>query len=387
VEHAFGREAPFALGIEEELLLVHPATLRLAGGASDLVARVTAAAGAVAEDVYQALIEVSTPVVGSAAEGHDALAALRDELRAAGATLLGAGLHPDGAFGDVEHIVSPRYEAIRADMRGLLARTPTAALHVHVGMPDPETAIDVCNRLRAHLPLLQALAAHSPYWHGRDSGFASARSMLFRGFPRAIIPPAFAGWEHYADFVGWWEQTADVPDCTYLWWDLRPSPRLGTVEVRAMDAQSRLGSSGGHRRPRARAGAGVRGRPRGAHAPVGGAHRILVPGRARRRRRHRVVARPYARELDGEDALEEVERILREGGGATACARPTPPAGWTGCSPGWPPRRPPTPRPRRRRRAAASRRSAARPGLARAGSRGWRCRAARRSSRGSRSRG
>ena len=78
-----------------------------------------------------------------------------------------AACTPTRAFGDVEHVAASRYQAIRDAMRGLVARTPTAALHVHVGMPDPETAIDVCNRLRAHLPLLQALAAHSPYWHGQ----------------------------------------------------------------------------------------------------------------------------------------------------------------------------------------------------------------------------
>src|SRR3954465_14292115 len=90
VEHAFGREAPFALGIEEELLLVDPVTLRLANRASGLAERSAAPAGTIALDVYEALIEIATPVVRSAAEGYDALAALRDELRSAGATLLGS---------------------------------------------------------------------------------------------------------------------------------------------------------------------------------------------------------------------------------------------------------------------------------------------------------
>ena len=92
---------------------------------------------------------------------------MREQLRDAGAAFIGGGLHPDVAFGDVVHVATERYQAIRDEMRGLVSRTPTAALHVHVGMPDPETAIDVYNRMRAHLPLLQALAAHSPYWHGQ----------------------------------------------------------------------------------------------------------------------------------------------------------------------------------------------------------------------------
>jgi glutamate---cysteine ligase / carboxylate-amine ligase len=333
VEHAFGRETPFGLGIEEELLLVDPVTLRLTNRASELRARVGREPGTVTNDVYEALIELSTPVVRSAPEGRDALAGLRDALFGVGGTLLGAGLHPAAPFGEVEHVPSARYARIRESMRGLLERTPTAALHVHVGMPDAETAIDVFNRLRAHLPLLQALAAHSPYWHGRDSGFASARSMVFRAFPRAIVPPAFAGWDHYADFVSRWEQAADIPDYTYLWWDVRPSPRLGTVEVRAMDAQSRLESvtglaalvhalalacADGHEEAmlpaEALAESSFRaGRDgldatvwwRGALTPVREVGADAV-----------AVARPYARDLDGEDALEEIERILRDGGGA-----------------------------------------------------------------------
>ena len=333
MEHAFGRETPFGLGIEEELLLVDPLTLRLTNRASELRERVDPAAGHVTNDVYEALIELSTPVVRSAPEGRDALATLRDDLCRAGATLLGAGLHPDAPFGDVEHVPTPRYAAIREAMRGLLERTPTAALHVHVGMPDPETAIVVCNRLRAHLPLLQALAANSPYWHGRDSGFASARSMVFRAFPRAIVPPTFAGWDHYADFVARWEAAGDIADYTYLWWDVRPSPRLGTVEVRAMDAQSRLESATG-------LAALVHAL---ALACAEGHEEATLPSEALAESQFRAgrdgldatvwwrgalrpirsvaadtlaLARPYARELDGEEGLEEVERILRDGGGA-----------------------------------------------------------------------
>jgi glutamate---cysteine ligase / carboxylate-amine ligase len=329
VEHAFGREAPFALGIEEELLLVDPVTHRPANRASELRARVDPSAGAVTTDVYEALIELSTPVVRSASAGREALAALRAQLAGAGATLLGAGLHPDAAFGDVVHVSAPRYEAIREAMRGLLERTPTAALHVHVGMPDADTAIDVCNRLRAHLPLLQALAAHSPYWHGRESGFASARSMVFRAFPRAIVPPTFAGWEHYADFVARWIAVAGVPDYTYLWWDIRPSPQLGTVEVRAMDAQSRLGSAAGlaalihalavacadgHEEPMPPAEAIAESSFRAGRDGL--AATVWWRGRLTPIREVADGALALARSYDADDALEEVDRILRDGGGA-----------------------------------------------------------------------
>jgi carboxylate-amine ligase len=307
--------------------------LNIAHLASELVGHVVPVTGRIQFELYEALIESSTPVVRNVPEGVDGLAATRAQLADAGATLMGAGLHPTAAFGDVVHSPNARTEEIRRSMRGLVERTPTAALHVHVGMPDPATAVEVCNRLRAHLPLLQALAAHSPYWHGMDSGFASARTMVFRMFPRSTIPPAFAGWDHYADVVGWWEATGDLPDYTYLWWDLRPSPKLGTVEVRAMDAQSRLESVAG-------LAALVHAL---AVACADGAEEVTPPSEALTESSFRAardgieatvwwrgsltpirqvaadaleVARPYARDLDGEDALEEIERILREGGGA-----------------------------------------------------------------------
>jgi carboxylate-amine ligase len=200
-------------------------------------------------------------------------------------------------------------------------------------MPDPETAIDAANRMRAHLPLLQALAAHSPYWHGRDSGFATARAQLFRGYPRAVVPRAFAGWEDYVETVLAWVAAGEMDDYTYLWWDLRPHPRLGTIEIRAMDAQSRstavLGlaalvhalavacadGQGDVETAEAitessfRAGRdGLEARVwwRGANRPV---REVAEDALA--------IAEPYARELGEEDALGEVRRILAEGNGAT----------------------------------------------------------------------
>jgi len=200
-------------------------------------------------------------------------------------------------------------------------------------MPDPETAIAVCNRMRAHLPLLQALSASSPYWHGQDSGFASARHMAFRAFPRSTIPPTFANWEHYAEVVDWCLATGELPDYSYLWWDLRPSPKLGTVEVRAMDAQTRLETVAGlvalvHALsaacadgaeelappPEALMESSFRAARDGVDATIwwrGAVRPIREVGADALE-----LARPYARDLDGEDALEEIERILVEGGGA-----------------------------------------------------------------------
>jgi carboxylate-amine ligase len=330
VEHAFGT-APFALGIEEELLLVAARPPHaLDHRASELVARIGSAF--VKPDVYEAMVESATSICATAPYATTELEGRRGVLRAAGFTLAGAGLHPEAAFGDVVHVHNPRYEHIHATMRGLLERTPTCALHIHVGMPDAATAIDVCNRLRAHLPLLQALAAHSPYWHGRDSGFASARAQLFRGFPRASIPRAFAGWDDYAETVDAWVAAGELRDYTFLWWDIRPHPRLGTVEVRAMDAQSRLSSV-----------AGLAALVHALAALCADGHGVIESAEALTESSFRAsrdgldatiwwcgalrpvaevaadvlaLARPYARDLGGEDALTEVGRVLRDGNGA-----------------------------------------------------------------------
>jgi glutamate---cysteine ligase / carboxylate-amine ligase len=326
VEHAFG-SAPFALGVEEELLLVaadppHP----LEHHASELIACI--GSPSVKPDVYEAMVECASSVCADAAEAGAELELLRDALRAAGATLAGAGLHPTAVHGEVVHVRDSRYDRIHATMRGLVERTPTCALHVHVGMPDAETAIFAFNRLRGHLPLLQALAAHSPFWHGRDSGFATARAQLFRGFPRAVIPRAFVNYDDYATAAAAWVEAGALPDYTYLWWDIRPHPRLGTVEVRAMDAQSLLETVAGL----AALVHGLAGACADGHGSIepaelltessfragrdGLAATIWWRGGLRpvREVAHEALAlaRPYA----GGGALEGIERVLLEGNGA-----------------------------------------------------------------------
>src|SRR4051794_30572725 len=331
MEHSFGREAPFALGVEEELLLVDATSGMLSPSSSRLVPAVHATAGNVMHDVYEALVETSSPISANAIEGVRSLEALRRAVRDAGGTAVGAGIHPASPFGDAPHVANERYAEIGDQMRGLLRRTPTCALHIHVGMPDPETAIRAFNRMRQHLPALQALAAHSPYWHGIDSGFQTARAQLFRGYPRADIPRPFAGWDDYAETMEALVAAADVEDYSFFWWDLRPHPKLGTLEVRAMDAQARLGSVCG-------LASLVHGLVLAAvHEPDGGEslpREVLVESSYRAGRdgldatvwhdgalrpvRERIAAAVELarRHTPAEPALEEIDRILRDGNGA-----------------------------------------------------------------------
>jgi carboxylate-amine ligase len=332
MEHRFGRAAPFALGMEEELLLLDPSSGMLAHESSRVVPRADAAGdGTIEYDVYEALVEDASPIVADAVEGGRALERLRAAVRAAGGTPAGAGIHPAAEFGDAPHVVNERYREIGSQMRGLLRRTPTCALHVHVGMPDPDTAIRAFNGMRRHLPALQALAAHSPYWHGIDSGFQTARAQMFRGYPRADIPRPFASWGDYAATVEAMVAAAGVEDYTFFWWDLRPHPNLGTLEVRAMDAQARLGSVCG-------LAALVHGLVIAAaeqeHPDAPLAREALVESSFRAGRDgldatvwHDGALRPVRERIEEAvaiarrhtpvpDALEEIERILVEGNGA-----------------------------------------------------------------------
>jgi carboxylate-amine ligase len=185
------------------------------------------------------VLELRTPVCDDAGEAVGVLGGLRAELGEI-TPLVGAGVHPLARFADVRLRGGERYELIDRSLRSLMRQTPHCGVHVHVGMPDGETAVRAANGMRAWIPLLQALGANSPYWYGRNSGLASARSVICNSLPRSGIPRAFASYADYAATVEELRALGECPDDSYLWWDLRPHPRLGTLEIRVLDAQSSL---------------------------------------------------------------------------------------------------------------------------------------------------
>jgi glutamate---cysteine ligase / carboxylate-amine ligase len=234
----------FSLGVEEELHMAAPTSLRPYGGTDAVLAHLDPAVGAVTGEVSDGVLELVTPVCQRAAEAVEILGRLRADVGRQVA-LLGAGVHPLGRFGDVRLRSGERYEQIGETMRGVMRQTPHCGVHIHVGMPDGETAVRACNGMRAWIPLLQALSANSPYWYGRDSGLASARSVICNSFPRAGIPRAFADYSDFAMTVEQMRALGECSDYSFLWWDVRPHPRLGTLEIRALDAQSSLGDLAG----------------------------------------------------------------------------------------------------------------------------------------------
>jgi carboxylate-amine ligase len=227
------------VGVEEELFLVDPVTGRQANASGAVQGRLGPVDGTVERELHACQVELITDVCRSAGEAAGTLGGLRRAVVATGAGLLGSGTHPSALEGEADITDKERYERIR-DLLGDAVATPVGGLHIHVGMPDADTAIRVYNGLRLHLPLLQALAANSPFRHGRDTGLASAREVTIRGWPRSGVPREMRDFDDFRTSTQRLARAADVPDYTWFWWKLRPHPRLGTVEVRALDAQGSL---------------------------------------------------------------------------------------------------------------------------------------------------
>jgi carboxylate-amine ligase len=241
---AFGTDEPFTVGVEEELFLVDPVTGRQANSSAAVRARLGELDGRAERELHACQIELITDVCRSAGQAVAALGGLRRAVLATGAGLLGSGTHPSALEGEAEITDKERYAQIHG-LLGDAVATPVCGMHIHVGMPDPETAIRAFNGLRAYVPLLQALAANSPFRHGRDTGLQSAREVTIRAWPRSGVPRAMTDFEDFRRAARLLTRAAGVEDYTWFWWKLRPHPRLGTVEIRGLDCQASLADAGG----------------------------------------------------------------------------------------------------------------------------------------------
>jgi glutamate---cysteine ligase / carboxylate-amine ligase len=330
--HNFGSSTPLTIGAEEELLLVD-ADCGLVAEAEKVMERIDDPhRKTVSTEIFASQIELKTGICLDAEQAARELAAVRRAVAATGARLMGSGLYP-GEGGEPALVEKARYVPVKEDLVSLLS-TPPCGLHVHVGMPDPETAVAVANAMRHHLPVLAALAANSPFRDGADTGMASARASVVRSYPRFELPRAFRDYEDFLRVADQLIAAAGVEDYTYIWWDVRPHPNLGTVEVRGMDVQ-----------PRPQENAAIAALIQALAAKE--IDRPTAPGLAREAIEESYYqagryglearlmvddqtaapavevargileeARPYAADLGGEGALEEIERILSDGNGA-----------------------------------------------------------------------
>ena len=233
----------YTIGVEEEVMLLDPVDWSLAHEIERVLDSLEPELGAhVTAETHKSALELRTGAhsdVGSlVAELRSLRADLDERLRALDLRVAAAGTHPFAVWQQTEVSTYERHQDVYDSMRELARREPTFALHVHVGVSSPSAAIELYNRLRAHLPLLLALSVNSPLWQGRDTGLASARTPLFQAFPRVGIPRLFRDYRQWAETVDVLLRSEAFSDPTFLWWDVRPQPRLGTVELRIADAQS-----------------------------------------------------------------------------------------------------------------------------------------------------
>ena len=241
-----GSSQPWTVGIEEEVILLDDVTWSVANRFEDVHAAMPEElARRAAPETHACVVELRTDPHPTVAGATTQLARLREMLDTTlrdglGLRAAAAGTHPLATGAEVAISGRERYREITATMRALARREPTMAMHVHVAVPDGDTAVRALDGLRADLPLLLALSANSPYWRGADSGFASMRTPIFGMFPRVGIPRRFGSYDEYVRAVDPLLRGEAVPEPGFLWWDARLQPRLGTVEVRIMDAQSRV---------------------------------------------------------------------------------------------------------------------------------------------------
>jgi carboxylate-amine ligase len=347
LEHKFGDSPPFTLGVEEEYMLLDPVSF-------DLVQHVDTVLTAIQDgefterigpELMQSVVEISTPVCRTAGDVDSELRRLRSYVteiaRSQDLRVGSAGTHPFSLFERQRITARDRYRNLVDQLQYVARRELIFGLHIHVAVDDPEKAIHVTSALLLHLAELLALSASSPFWRGEATGLASSRQMVFAAFPRSGPPPRFRDYADYAEVVGQLEKTGCIADYTHIWWDIRLHPRFGTIEVRVMDAVSRVEDTTAlaayvqglvkHYSEAYEAGRELPSYHRilttenkwlaaryGLEAPV----MDLVTGRRNRVPVAQLVRRalreiePHARELGSERELEGIRDILDHGNGA-----------------------------------------------------------------------
>ncbi len=245
----FTRNERPTVGVELELHLVDRDTGELVSAANELLAEMGIGHPAgehprAKHELFQSTVEIITDVCTTAGEAHADLLATLNELRAVaakrGIVPISSGTHPFGLAREQLVSPAPRYHELVEAMQWPARRLLICGMHVHVGVPDGERAITVINELTRHLPIFMALSASSPFFEGEDSGLASARSKVFESLPTAGLPPQITDWVDFEAFMATLLDSNCISSIREVWWDIRPHPDFGTVELRMCDATPTL---------------------------------------------------------------------------------------------------------------------------------------------------
>jgi carboxylate-amine ligase len=238
-------EPAFSIGIEEEYLLVDQTTCVLTGAPPELMDRCTAELGdQVSPEYLNCQIEIGSKVCGTIGEAREDLKRLRSTVaRVAnefGLAPISASCHPFANWRSQKHTDKERYNTLRRDLGNVARRMLICGMHVHVGIEDADTRIDIMRQLTYFLPHLLAMSGSSPYWLGEDTGLNSYRLTVFDNLPRTGLPPQFDSWGAFERSVSALTDLKLIEDSSKIWWDLRPSSKFPTLETRICDASPRL---------------------------------------------------------------------------------------------------------------------------------------------------
>lgn len=236
----------FTIGIEEEYQTIDPVTrdLRSHIDAEIIAKGKVRLQEAVKAEMHQSVVEVGTGVCRNIKEAREELRKLRQTIiglaRENGLRVAAAGTHPFADWRNQEIYPDPRYETIVEDMRMVARANLIFGLHVHIGIEDRETAIQIMNAARYFVPHILALSTNSPFWLGMDTGLKSYRCKVFDKFPRTNIPDYFQSWGEYESFINLLVKTNCIDNAKKIWWDIRPHPYFPTLEFRMCDIPMRL---------------------------------------------------------------------------------------------------------------------------------------------------
>lgn len=239
----FNPSAGSSLGVEWELELVDLDSRELTSAASDILAEITPVPGEehpkAKHELLESTIEIITGICSTVAEAREDLAGTLKEVREAAAQrnlgVMCSGTHPFTDWATQQVSPSERYQALIENMQWLARRMQIFGVHVHVGVRSPDKALPINNALMAYIPHFLALSASSPFWVGTDTGLASSRSKVFEGLPTAGLPYSLSGWDAFEDYMETLISTNTIQTIREVWWDIRPHPNFGTVELRICD--------------------------------------------------------------------------------------------------------------------------------------------------------
>jgi carboxylate-amine ligase len=236
----------FTVGIEEEYLLVDPETRDLLRdpGAEVLEDCRRVLGHQVSPEFLRAQIEVGTSVCPDVPTAGRDLRRLRSALCDVadrhGIALIAASTHPFADWAEQQVTEAERYLMLARDLQVVVRRLVICGMHVHVGIDDPELRIDLMNQVTYFLPHLLALSTSSPFWHGLETGLKSYRLSVFHALPRTGLPEQFSSWAEYERHVAVLVDAGIIEDATKLWWDVRPSAKYPTIEMRISDVCTRI---------------------------------------------------------------------------------------------------------------------------------------------------